>query len=704
MKGILSNFLIILVILLLINHTIASCPKNIKEPCICQNNDHEPLQIYCEGATSFTDIMEMLKPVRKTIESLSIVDTSIPKLEENVFDGFIFKKLSLIHNDLTEIDENAFSGDLLESLEELEIRRNSLDEIPIAGISKLKYLTLLSLAENEIATIHDNVFLHYQSRTTIQTIDLSMNQISVIYDNAFLGLENIVTLLLDRNSITEIPITAFLNIPTIEQIGLSVNKIKELIEGLSLPVLKSFSIEANQIKSISQNAFTGTPNLIYLYIGSNQLTNIDEVIFKPIFNLKTLALSNNPLIKEIGPLTFKFTPNLIRLDLSQCGIRKISDLAFTYVNKLQIILLNGNALTYISNKTFTSLKKIENIDLKNNQLTVIEDGSFIKLKHLRTLDLSNNKLTFVSPNMFQDSGIELSSQKQTNIYLYDNLWTCDSSFEIFRQWLRNHPFIKTETETSKPARCFNPPVVKGLELRKISQSMLPPLVSEQTQRTINEFKNLVQQPVKVNNNDSKSTIILTTTITTDKNVESLKIGNKIPLQEKKIQQNINLVTQLHAYPNIKSSNVINVDDNNKNNSTNLYPENISIASQPVNMVIVIGAIVASFIAIIGLIVVILYIFRTKKIHKRQGAGTVSADEFAHKKHTPIINGQFNKDTSMYGNNFSLYSGFSAHNLKANGLNTTTNHNTSDYNNDNLNRQNFDPEGGYYLDRPWYWWF
>lgn len=59
--------------------------------------------------------------------------------------------------------------------------------------------------------------------------------------------------------------------------------------------------------------------------------------------------------------------------------------------------------------------------MKNNQLTVIEDGSFIKLKHLRTLDLSNNKLTFVSPNMFQDSGIELSSQKQTNIYLYGKL-------------------------------------------------------------------------------------------------------------------------------------------------------------------------------------------------------------------------------------------------------------------------------------------
>uniref|UniRef100_A0A0K0EN77 LRRCT domain-containing protein n=1 Tax=Strongyloides stercoralis TaxID=6248 RepID=A0A0K0EN77_STRER len=702
MKENFSLFIYFFVILFLINQIYAGCPNNIKEPCICQNSDHEPLQIYCEGATSFTDIIDMLKPVRQTIESLSIVDTSIPKLEKNIFDGFILKKLSLIHNDLSEIDEDAFSGDLLESLEELEIRRNILEEIPIVGISKLKYLTLISLAENKIATISDNVFLHYQSRNVLQTVDLSMNQISVIYDNAFLGLENIVTLLLDRNAITQIPSKAFLNIPTIEQIGLSVNKIREVNEGLSLPVLKSLSIEANQIKSISQNAFVGVPNLIYLYIGSNQLTNINENIFKPIFNLKILALSNNPLIKEIGPLTFKFTPNLIRLDLSQCGIRKISDLSFVYIKKLQILLLNGNSLTYISKKLFTPLKKIESINLKNNQLTVIEDESFIKLKHLRTLDLSNNKLTFVSPNMFEDSGIELSSQKQTNVYLYDNLWVCDSSFELFRQWLRNHPFIKTETETSKPARCFNPPVVKGLELRKVSQSMLPPLVSEQTQKTINEFKNLVQQPANINNNDSKSSTSTYTTITsTDKKVDNSKI-NKIPLQEKKIQLNGNTISQLHAFPNTRTSKGLEIEDN-KNNSTNINAENISKSSQPFNLIIIISAIVASFIAIISLIVIILYICRTKKVYKRQGAGTVSADEFAHKKHSPTINGQLNKDTSLYGNNFTLYSGFPAHSLKSNNL-TTTNNNNLDFNNDNLNRQNFDPEGGYYLDRPWYWWF
>uniref|UniRef100_A0A0N5CE01 LRRCT domain-containing protein n=1 Tax=Strongyloides papillosus TaxID=174720 RepID=A0A0N5CE01_STREA len=684
----------------LINHVLATCPRNIKEPCICQNGDHEPLQIYCEGATSFNVILEMLKPVRNTIESLSVVDTAIPKLEENIFEGFIFKRLSLIHNDLHEIDENAFSGDLLESLEELEIRRNALEEIPISGISKLRYLTLLSLAENEITTIQDNIFLHYQSRATLQTIDLSMNQISVIHDNGFLGLENIVTLLLDRNLITEIPSKALINIPTIEQIGLSVNKIKTISDGLNLPVLKSLSVEANQIKSISPNAFSGTPNLIYLYIGSNQLTNIDEIVFKPIFNLKILALSNNPGIKEIGPLAFKHTPNLIRLELSQCGIRKISDSSFVYVNKLQILLLNGNALTYISNKLFTSLKKIENIDLKNNQLSTIEDGSFVKLKSLRTLDLSNNKLTYINDNLFQDSGIESSSQKQTNVYLYDNLWTCDSNLDSFRQWLRNHPYIKIETETSKPARCFNPPVVKGLELRKVSQSMLPPIVSEQTQRTINEFKNLVQQPVNVKNSETLSTSILTTTTSFISKKENSNINNNnknILVNEKKIPTNGNAIPQLHAYPSPKITKITEGVGSDRNNMTNVDKENVSIASQPVNMVIIIGAIIASFIAIIGLIVIILYIFRTKKVYKRRGVGTVSADEFAHKKNNTMMSGQYGKDTSMYGNNFTLVPGFTAHTIK-------TPQNGNEYGNDNLNRQNFDPEGGYYLDRPWYWWF
>uniref|UniRef100_A0A0N5A313 LRRCT domain-containing protein n=1 Tax=Parastrongyloides trichosuri TaxID=131310 RepID=A0A0N5A313_PARTI len=689
------TFFYIFGLLFLTNQTISTCPKNIKEPCTCQNGDHEPLQIYCEGATSFIEIIDMLGPVKTTIESLSIVGTSIPKLHENAFDGFILKRLSLIHNDLQEIDDNAFSGDILESLEELEIRRNSLDEIPIKGITKLKYLALLSLSENDIATIDDNIFLHYQSRATIQILDLSMNQISVIHDNAFLGLENIVTLLLDRNSIPQIPYEALLSIPTIEQIGLSVNKIKAINEGLNLPVLKSLSVEANQIKAISQNSFTGIPNLIYLYLGSNQLTYIDENIFKPIFNLKILALSNNPAIKELAPLTFKYTPDLIRLDLSQCGIRKISDSSFSFTTKLQILLLNGNALTFITNKIFKPLKKIEFIDLKNNQLTAIEEDSFYGLKHLRTLDLSNNKLSYLSANLFQGSGIEINNQIPTNVYLYDNLWTCDSNLEPFRQWLRNHAYIKIESETSKPSKCFNPSSVKGLELRKVSQAMLPPLVSEQTQKTINEFKTLVQQPTSSDKKEGNTTTVTTTTnIPSDKSKEKEMIN-----QDKKITSKVNTITQLHAYPNSKATKTVDSNTPTNDNSTTVHLENISISSQPVNMVIIIGAIVAGFIAVVSLIAVFIYMFRTKKNQKRHGVGTVSADEFAHKKNTTLVGGQFNnKDMSLYGNNFTLVPGFSAHNNKITPINMSTTENNNEY------TQQFDPESGYHLDRPWYWWF
>uniref|UniRef100_A0AC35U6X4 LRRCT domain-containing protein n=1 Tax=Rhabditophanes sp. KR3021 TaxID=114890 RepID=A0AC35U6X4_9BILA len=681
-----TNFFIIYsaCLLFLSNSTpiFGDCPLNVQDPCKCENELNEPLRIYCEAATSLTHILSVLGPLKNSIESLTIADTSIPLLHKNAFSGYMLKRLSFIHNDLQTIDENAFDGELLESLEELEIRRNDLDSVPIVGLSRLRSLNLLSLAENSITLLDDNVFLHYESRKSLRTLDLSMNHIKTINDNAFLGLENIVTLLLDRNQIVKFPTEALLSIPSVEQIGLSVNKIKSIEEeSLNLPALKSLSVEVNQIKLISRESFVGIPNLIYLYMGSNQLTYIDEEVFIHLTNLKVLALSNNPGIKELAPKSFKYMTNIIRLDLSQCSIKKIADSTFTHTPKVKVILLSGNQLSQISNRAFSSLKKIETIRLNNNQLSTIENGAFANLKTLKILDLSNNKLSVINSDIFGGSGLENISAKDNELLLYDNIWNCDKSFNNFRQWLRTNPQLiieKSERNNegiiTKPARCYSPSTVKGLELRKISHSMLPPLVSEQTQKTIMEFKKLVKES-GINTTTEESEI------TSNSEKSNIKVGTEIVTvaEEKTVsgtemiqQTRANTMRPLHAFPNPKNLPKQSTLPSEKEKNT-IFTETI----------------------------------RANSNNKRAGGVIVSADEFAHKKHDgSSVGGSFGPDISLYGNNFTLIPGFSTHNSKMfedrKSGNNIEGRVDSEYANNG--KQTFNPEGGYYLDRPWYWWF
>lgn len=70
---------------------------------------------------------------------------------------------------------------------------------------------------------------------------------SNIHPTGLLGLENLLQLSLDKNSFTSIPVEALENVPHLEDLSLSVNKIESVTCTLPLPNLKSLSLEVNKV-------------------------------------------------------------------------------------------------------------------------------------------------------------------------------------------------------------------------------------------------------------------------------------------------------------------------------------------------------------------------------------------------------------------------------------------------------------------------
>ena len=103
------------------------------------------------------------------IDSLEIVDTPIVELPANALPNLAIKRLLLRNNGkksafslqfntttgLTTIHPLAFEPPLVHTLMELEIRHNSLGEVPQSGITALRALRTLVLTRNSINRVTD---------------------------------------------------------------------------------------------------------------------------------------------------------------------------------------------------------------------------------------------------------------------------------------------------------------------------------------------------------------------------------------------------------------------------------------------------------------------------------------------------------------------------------------------------------------------
>ncbi|KAI8509775.1 hypothetical protein Bbelb_122030 [Branchiostoma belcheri] len=214
--------------------------------------------------------------------------------------------------------------------------------------------------------------------TTITRLELHANRITT------LRLGNLETLELGNNDMTDIQTGTF-------------NPMQQL---------KTLHLSGNKLTNLRSDMFTGLGNLETLELDNNDMTDIQTGTFNLIPQLGTLRLNNNKLTSlMIRSDMFTGLGNLEKLWLHNNKITDIQTGTFTGLGNLQELTLHHNDMTDIQAGTFNSTPQLRVLQLSNNQIQSIPRNLLANLMQLRDLRLSNNNITtFPFEDLLQMTG------------------------------------------------------------------------------------------------------------------------------------------------------------------------------------------------------------------------------------------------------------------------------------------------------------
>ncbi|XP_047202522.1 extracellular matrix protein 2 isoform X4 [Girardinichthys multiradiatus] len=166
---------------------------------------------------------------------------------------------------------------------------------------------------------------------------------------------------------------------------------------LSVPELKSLSLEGNNISSIPAGAFNGIPNLEWINLKKNKLTSagIDPKAFTALKTLRRLYLDENLL--DAVPSDLPST--LQELKINENKLRGIDENSFQDLSNLVILELEGNLLSEgnVDPRAFAPLIQLSYFRLGRNHFRTVPQGL---PKSLLELYLENNLIEEISETVF----------------------------------------------------------------------------------------------------------------------------------------------------------------------------------------------------------------------------------------------------------------------------------------------------------------
>ncbi|CAF0842023.1 unnamed protein product [Brachionus calyciflorus] len=404
---------------------------------------------------------------KSKIESLSLADNKLKKLEEEFFNTFSeLKHLDLSVNELETLSENFKSLDKLEklilknnkisdfadksfnvNLKKLNLSKNQLTSVSIAKLNYLNNLIWLDLSENKIVKIPDD----FIKSDVLTHLNLSKNEITSLKPSIFSKVKYITHLKLNDNKINslkngfikdliqlnyidlsgnrllKIQKNAFkMKSSNLETINLSRNKIfkidpKSFCDHVNLTVL---NLHSNELKSFSNDLLDGLANLNELNLSGNKFqTTREEILLNNLASLEKLDLSSNEFncVPKIENL-----PNLKELNLSNNLIQTLDDdNSFVGLNELKILKLNLNDLKQVSRNCFNGLISIDQLDLSQNNIETLPIDLFSECINLRKLDLASNNISIFEADCFKglDKLTKLNFNNNSIEIIKDNYFT-----------------------------------------------------------------------------------------------------------------------------------------------------------------------------------------------------------------------------------------------------------------------------------------
>eukprot|EP00058_Branchiostoma_floridae_P011571 XP_002597059.1 hypothetical protein BRAFLDRAFT_127889 [Branchiostoma floridae] len=317
-------------------------------------------------------------------------------------------KLSLANNQITDAGLPEFLFKDLHSLQRLHLSNNSLEKVPDLLPRRIKFLYLdgnriRKLEADQFTRMRHLIWLHLQDnklRATnidpsafrglrrITLLNLSKNQLYMVPRGLPASLKNIY---FSNNKIVNLPAHTFTDMQGLMGLYLDHNDLDNtgIVDGslYGLNKLLTLDLSFNYMTHFP----TGLPRSTnYLYFQKNYIKEISKRAVTAVPNLRWLYLQNNRLTDgSLEGGIFTYLPDLMKLDLSGNYLGQVpTDLP----RKLEYLYLNDNDIKVISEDAFKKTPFIRELELSDNPLSKfdIATGALTPLKFLRRLYIADD--------------------------------------------------------------------------------------------------------------------------------------------------------------------------------------------------------------------------------------------------------------------------------------------------------------------------
>jgi Leucine-rich repeat (LRR) protein len=308
----------------------------------CKTNKSSSSQV------DFPTLVAALDKYTRTtpLDLLYINNSTIKRLESNVFKRLQLHNVQLSSCKLKQIDDAAFAGQEAH-LKNLNLQDNLLDDVPVKALSPLTRLNLLDLSKNKINLIPNDAFKGLLKLSTLKLMDnnITLSRFSLR------GLDNCLkNLNLKGTKQKRVP-DAVRGLKTLAFLDLSLNGIRELpgvggvrtFEGLDS--LTALNLERNLISSLGETAFQGIrKTLSSLSLLNNLLSEFPVGAIHSLKELRVLDIGFN-LLTSLPETAFRGNPSVTLLALDGNPLPTVPEKALAHLNKtLRGLSLGGRFL------------------------------------------------------------------------------------------------------------------------------------------------------------------------------------------------------------------------------------------------------------------------------------------------------------------------------------------------------------------------
>lgn len=186
--------------------------------------------------------------------------------------------------------------DMFHYLEQLKLQGVGIKALHHSDFENAWNLHNLTLSDNKLGRIPSAIF---SRAVNLIELNLDGNEILHLENDAFNGLHQLYYLSLNRNRLITLKSYAFSGAPHLTDLRLEYNEIEVLEDGVfDLPDLMFLYLGHNQLKIIPDDCFKNT-QIIGLDLQSNQITQLGNSIYD-LKTLRTLILSNNDQISDLN--------------------------------------------------------------------------------------------------------------------------------------------------------------------------------------------------------------------------------------------------------------------------------------------------------------------------------------------------------------------------------------------------------------------